>query len=69
MLVPANLCRVLRYLPSNLCRPEIACELSVSLKTVNTYIRNVCTKFEARDRTSTVQLAPALRLLSAGLPR
>jgi hypothetical protein len=39
--------RVLRYLPSNLCRPEIASELSVWV--VNTCIRNVCAS--SRPRT------------------
>ena len=31
--------RVLRYLPTNLSRPEIASQLSVSVNTVNTHIR------------------------------
>jgi LuxR family maltose regulon positive regulatory protein len=38
---------VLRYLPTNLSRPEIAGELSVSVNTVNTHIRNVCAKLGA----------------------
>ena len=37
-LSPGEL-RVLRYLPTNLSRPEIASELSVSVNTVNTHIR------------------------------
>ena len=36
--------RVLRYLPSNLSAPEIAGELSVSLSTVKTHMRNVYEK-------------------------
>ena len=36
--------RVLRYLPTNLSRPEIASELSVSVNTVNTHIRNIYAK-------------------------
>src|SRR6266545_4724992 len=37
-LSPGEL-RVLRYLPTNLSRPEIASELSVSLNTVGTHLR------------------------------
>jgi len=35
---------VLRYLPTNLSRPETASELSVSVNTVNTHIRNIHAK-------------------------
>ena len=42
-LSPSEL-KVLRYLPTNLSRPEIAGELSVSVNTVNTHIRNIYTK-------------------------
>jgi LuxR family maltose regulon positive regulatory protein len=59
--------RVLRYLPTNLSRPEIASELSVSVNTVNTHIRNIYAKLQAQDRSSAVQRARELRLLSAGL--
>jgi LuxR family maltose regulon positive regulatory protein len=58
--------RVLRYLPTNLTRPEIARELYVSINTVNTHIRNIYSKLGARDRSSAVQRARELRLLSAG---
>ena len=58
--------KVLRYLPTNLSRPEIARELSVSLNTVNTHIRNIYAKLQAQDRTSAVQRARENRLLSAG---
>ena len=61
--------RVLRYLPTNLSRPEIASELSVSVNTVNTHIRNIYAKLQARDRSSAVQRARELRLLSAGRTR
>jgi LuxR family transcriptional regulator, maltose regulon positive regulatory protein len=61
--------RVLRYLPTNLSRPEIASELSVSVNTVNTHVRNIYAKLQARDRSSAVQRARELRLLSAGLTR
>ena len=58
---------MLRYLPTNLSRPEIASELSVSVNTVNTHVRNIYAKLQARDRSSAVQRARELRLLSAGL--
>ena len=64
-LSPGEL-RVLRYLPTNLSRPEIASELSVSLNTVSTHIRNIYAKLQARDRSSAVRRARELRLLSAG---
>ena len=61
--------RVLRFLPTNLSRPEIASELSVSVNTVNTHVRNIYAKLQARDRSSAVQRARELRLLSAGPAR
>jgi len=64
-LSPSEL-RVLRYLPTNLSRPEIANELSVSVNTVNTHVRNIYAKLQARDRFSAVRRARELRLLSAG---
>src|SRR6201986_80503 len=67
-LSPSEL-RVLRYLPTNLSRPEIASELSVSVNTVNTPVRNIYAKLQARDRSSAVQRARELRLLSAGRSR
>ena len=67
-LSPSEL-RVLRYLPTNLSRPEIASALSVSVNTVNTHVRNIYAKLQAGDRSSAVQRARELRLLSAGLPR
>ena len=67
-LSPSEL-RVLRYLPTNLSRPEIASELSVSVNTVNTHVRNIYAKLQARDRSSAVQRARELRLLSTGLTR
>jgi LuxR family maltose regulon positive regulatory protein len=62
-LSPSEL-RVLRYLPTNLTRPEIARELYVSINTVNTHVRNIYSKLGARDRSSAVQHARELRLLS-----
>ncbi len=61
-LSPSEL-RVLRYLPTNLSRPEIASELSVSLNTVNTHIRSIYAKLQASDRASAVRCARELRLL------
>jgi LuxR family maltose regulon positive regulatory protein len=56
--------RVLRYLPTNLTRPEIARALYVSVNTVNTHMRNIYSKLGAHDRSSAVQRASELRLLS-----
>ncbi len=67
-LSPSEL-RVLRFLPTNLTRPEIAGELYVSINTVNTHIRNIYSKLHVRDRSSAVQRARQLRLLSTGLFR
>ncbi len=63
-LSPGEL-RVLRYLPTNLSRPEIAGELSVSPNTVNAHIRSIYAKLQVRDRSSAVQRARELRLLAA----
>jgi LuxR family transcriptional regulator, maltose regulon positive regulatory protein len=65
-LSPSEL-RVLRYLPTNLSRPEIARALSVSVNTINTHIRNIYAKLQAQDRFSAVRRAREMRLLSAGL--
>jgi len=58
--------RVLRYLPTNLSRPEIAVELSVSVNTVSTHIRRIYAKLGAADRSSAVQRGRELHLLSLG---
>jgi LuxR family transcriptional regulator, maltose regulon positive regulatory protein len=63
-LSPGEL-RVLRYLPTNLSRPEIAGELSLSLNTVNTHLRRIYAKLGADDRSAAVHRARELRLLSA----
>ncbi len=67
-LSPGEL-KVLRYLPTNLTRPEIAGELSVSLNTVSTHLRSIYAKLQVRDRSSAVQRARELRLLAAGRTR
>ncbi|MFD3583448.1 LuxR C-terminal-related transcriptional regulator [Streptomyces sp. NPDC058683] len=64
-LSPSEL-RVLRYLPTNLSRPEIATELSVSVNTVSTHIRRIYAKLGATDRSAAVQRSRELRLLSLG---
>lgn len=58
--------RVLRYLPTNLARPEIADELSVSLNTISTHVRRIYAKLGASNRSEAVQRARELRLLSPG---
>jgi LuxR family transcriptional regulator, maltose regulon positive regulatory protein len=67
-LSPGEL-KVLRYLPTNLSRPEIAGELSVSVNTVSTHVRSIYAKLQVRDRSSAVQRARELRLLAAGRAR
>jgi LuxR family maltose regulon positive regulatory protein len=67
-LSPGEL-RVLRYLPTNLSRPEIAGELSVSLNTVSAHIRSIYGKLQVRDRSSAVRRARELRLLAVGRTR
>jgi LuxR family maltose regulon positive regulatory protein len=67
-LSPGEL-RVLRYLPTNLSRPEIAGELSVSPNTVNAHIRSIYAKLQVSDRSSAVRRARELRLLAAGRTR
>jgi LuxR family maltose regulon positive regulatory protein len=64
-LSPSEL-KVLRYLPTNLTRPEIAGELSVSLNTVSTHIRRIYAKLGATDRSSAVRRGRELHLLSSG---
>jgi LuxR family transcriptional regulator, maltose regulon positive regulatory protein len=67
-LSPSEL-RVLRYLPTNLTRQDIACELYVSVSTVNTHLRNVYSKLGAHSRSSAVRRARELRLLSTARSR
>jgi LuxR family transcriptional regulator, maltose regulon positive regulatory protein len=57
------------YAPTNLLRPEIASELSVSVNTVNTHVRNIYAKLQARGRSLAVQRVRELRLISTGLRR
>jgi LuxR family maltose regulon positive regulatory protein len=62
-LSPSEL-RVLRYLPTNLTRSEVAQQLYVSVNTVNTHFRNIYSKLGVRDRSAAVRRARDLRLLS-----
>jgi LuxR family maltose regulon positive regulatory protein len=64
-LSPSEL-RVLRFLPTNLTRPEIARSLHISVNTVNTHIRSIYSKLGASDRSSAVRQARELRLLAIG---
>jgi LuxR family maltose regulon positive regulatory protein len=64
-LSPSEL-RVLRFLPTNLTRPEIARSLGVSVNTVNTHIRTIYSKLGAGDRSTAVRQARELRLLAMG---
>jgi LuxR family maltose regulon positive regulatory protein len=63
-LSPGEL-RVLRYLPTNLSRPQIASELSVSVNTVGTHLRSIYAKLGVGDRSAAVRRARDLRLLAA----
>ena len=63
-LSPGEL-RVLRYLPTNLSRREIASGLSVSPNTVSTQIRSIYAKLGVADRSAAVRRARELRLLAA----
>ena len=63
-LSPGEL-RVLRYLPTNLTRREIASGLSVSPNTVSTQIRSIYAKLGVADRSAAVRRARELRLLAA----
>jgi LuxR family maltose regulon positive regulatory protein len=55
--------RVLRYLPTNLSRSEIAAELYVSVNTVKTHMCRLFAKLGAHSRTQAVERARGLGLL------
>jgi ATP/maltotriose-dependent transcriptional regulator MalT len=56
--------RVLRYLPTNLSRSEIAAELYVSVNTVKTHMSRLFAKLGAHSRTQAVERARGLGLLA-----
>jgi LuxR family transcriptional regulator, maltose regulon positive regulatory protein len=56
--------RVLRYLPTNLTRPEIASELYVSHNTVRTHMSHLYAKLGTHTRAEAVARARALGLLA-----
>ena len=60
---------MLRYLPTNLSRLDIASELPVSVNTVSTHLHSIYAKLQVRDRYSAVQRARELRLLAVGQTR
>jgi LuxR family transcriptional regulator, maltose regulon positive regulatory protein len=59
---------VLRYLPTHLSALEIASELSVSITTVKTHMRNLYAKLGAHRRAEAVASARALSLLAPSAP-
>ena len=47
---------MLRYLPANLPRHEIAAELSVPVNTASTHVRSIYAELQVSDRSSAVQM-------------
>jgi LuxR family maltose regulon positive regulatory protein len=56
--------RVLRYLPTNLSKREIADELYVSVNTVKTHVKHVYAKLDVQTRREAVERARAIGLLA-----
>ena len=56
--------RVLRYLPTNLSKREIADELCVSVHTIKTHIHHLYTKLDVHTRRDAVTRGRALGLLA-----
>jgi len=61
--------RILRYLPTNLSKREIAHELCVSLATVKTHSDHIYTKLGVHSRGEAVERARALGLLAPSVRR
>jgi DNA-binding CsgD family transcriptional regulator len=59
--------RVLRYLPTHLCAPDIARELDLSVSTVKTHMRHLYQKLGAHSRREAVERARAFGLLALWL--
>ena len=57
--------RVMRYLPTNLSRYEIAQELYLSVNTVKTHIEHIYAKLDVHSRTEAVERARSIGLLSS----
>lgn len=55
--------RVLRYLPTDLTKPEIANELYVSVDTIKTHVKHLYAKLDAHSRREAVRRARELGLL------
>ena len=53
---------VLRYLPTDLSKAEIAAELFVSVNTVKTHMKNIYRKLDVTDRAQAVRRARTLRI-------
>jgi LuxR family transcriptional regulator, maltose regulon positive regulatory protein len=54
---------VLRYLPTTLSKAEIASEMSVSVNTVKTHMKNIYRKLDVTDRAQAVRRARMLHLV------
>ena len=59
--------RVLRYLPTDLSKEEIANELYVSVNTVKTHVKHLYAKLDARTRRQAIARARELGLLKRSL--
>jgi DNA-binding CsgD family transcriptional regulator len=58
--------RVLRYLPTNLSKREIAQELYLSFHTIKTHMKHIYQKLDAHNRREAVERAREHGLLSSG---
>jgi LuxR family maltose regulon positive regulatory protein len=54
---------VLRYLPTTLSKADIASEMSVSVNTVKTHMKNIYRKLDVTDRTQAVRRGRTLHLV------
>jgi LuxR family maltose regulon positive regulatory protein len=59
--------RVLRYLPTNLSKRDIANELYVSVNTIKTHVKHLYAKLDVQTRRQAVERARELGLLSHSL--
>jgi LuxR family maltose regulon positive regulatory protein len=57
--------RVLRYLPTNLSKREIAQELYVSFHTIKTHMKHIYQKLDAHNRREAVERAREHGLLAS----